>query len=97
MLPPGDDPARLKGSESSYSDDPNPILGLQPERFDVSRADLLDPNASTYLPFGSDEPDRKIDYLLASEDLVLVEHRVLREASELSDHLPIWAVFELRP
>ena len=97
MLPPGDDPARLEDSESSYSDDPNPVLGLQPERYDVDRADLLSPNARTYLPFGADEPDRKIDYLLASEDLELVEHRVLREARELSDHLPIWAVFEIRP
>ena len=97
MLPPGDDPDRLETPGSSYTDNPNPILGLEPERFDVARDNLLSEEARTYLPFGSEEPDRRIDYLLASEDLVLVEQSVLRDASELSDHLPIWAVFEVAP
>ena len=96
MLPPGDDPSRIETPGSSYADDPNPVERLHPNRFDVARGALLEEDARTYLPFGDEEPDRKIDYLLASERLELVEQRVLREASELSDHLPMWAVFRVR-
>jgi endonuclease/exonuclease/phosphatase family metal-dependent hydrolase len=96
MLPPGDDPSRLETPGSSYGDDPNPIEVLNPERFDVAKQDLLAESARTYLPFGAEKPDRKIDYLLASERLELVEERVLIEASEWSDHLPVWAVFRVR-
>jgi endonuclease/exonuclease/phosphatase family metal-dependent hydrolase len=96
LLPPGDDPGRLEGSESSYADDPNPAVGLKPDRYDVARDDLLTEGERTYVPFGSPEPDRKIDYLLASEALELVEHEVLRAPMALSDHLPIRAVFRVR-
>ncbi len=96
MLPPGDDINRFQNISPNYTEDPNPMLELEPERFDVARKNLLGPENRTYLPFGADEPDRKIDYLLASEDLELIEQRVLREANEMSDHLPIWAVFEVK-
>lgn len=96
LLPPGDDPVRFGDPEPGYTDDPNPVLGLEPERYDVARGALLSEDERTYLPFGADVPDRKIDYLLASDRLELVEHSVLRAPSELSDHLPIRAVFRVK-
>jgi endonuclease/exonuclease/phosphatase family metal-dependent hydrolase len=96
MLPPGDSPDRIQTEGSSYGDDPNPVEALEPKRFDVARADLLAEDARTYLPFGAEEPDRKIDYLLASDRLELVEHRVLGNEGKWSDHLPVWAVFRVR-
>lgn len=96
LLPPGDTPARLGGTESSYADDPNPALGLKPEVHDVARGDLLAESERTYVPFGAAEPDRKIDYLLSGDGLELVEHEVLRSPIELSDHLPIRAVYRVK-
>ena len=96
MLPPGDDRGRLPDGGAAYADDPNPMERLQPDRYDVARGDLLNEQARTYLPFGAEEPLKKIDYLLSSDRLELVEQSVLREASELSDHLPIWAKYRVR-
>jgi endonuclease/exonuclease/phosphatase family metal-dependent hydrolase len=96
MLPPGDVAERLQTEGSSYGDDPNPVNALQPERYDVARGDLLAESARTYLPFGASVPDRKIDYLLASERLELLEHRVLSDEDKWSDHLPVWAVFRVK-
>jgi endonuclease/exonuclease/phosphatase family metal-dependent hydrolase len=96
MLPPGDEAERIDTPGSSYADDPNPVERLRPDLYDVARGDLLEESARTYLPFGAEVPDRKIDYLLASERLEVVEYEVLREASELSDHLPILARLRVR-
>ena len=96
LLPPGDNPARLGDSADSYADDPNPAIGLEPDRYDVARSNLLGEMERTYVPFGAAVPDRKIDYLLASDRLELVSHEVLREPLILSDHLPIRAVFRVK-
>ena len=94
LLPPGDDKQRLATERDLYADEGNPIDVLFP-RFQEVCADPLAPENRTYLPFGESEPDRKIDYLFYGGPLKLIEAEVLREASHISDHLPIVAVFEI--
>ena len=94
LLPPGDDKQRLATERDLYADDANPIEALFP-RFQEVCEDPLAPEHRTYLPFGESEPDRKIDYVFYGGPLKLVEAEVLREASHISDHLPIRAVFEI--
>lgn len=88
LLPPGDDAARLGPSGALYADASNPILALLPTEKEAL-GDQLDPANRTYLPFAAVEPDRKIDYVFYGGPLEVVEARVLREHSALSDHLPI--------
>ena len=93
MLPPGDDPARLGGDAHQYADQQNPIARLLPRLQEVFGANQLDPSNRTYLPWGASEPDRKIDYLFYGGPIELVQARVVRGATQHSDHLPIVAVF----
>jgi len=90
LLPPGDDAARLGEDGALYADDRNPMEALLPARRDAFSPALLAEPARTYLPFGAAEPDRKIDYVFVGEDIEVVEVKVFREYSELSDHLPVW-------
>ncbi len=94
LLPPGDDPSRLTSERELYADSDNPVEALLP-RFQEVADDPLAPEWRTYLPFGASEPDRKIDYVFYGGPLRLVEAEVLRDASHISDHLPIRVVFEL--
>jgi endonuclease/exonuclease/phosphatase family metal-dependent hydrolase len=94
LLPPGDDPKRLAVESELYADDPNPVERLLP-RFQEAFADPLDPGVRTYLPFGAAEPDRKIDYVFYGGPIRLTGAEVLREHSQISDHLPIRVQFQL--
>ncbi len=95
MLPPGDDPSRLTTERDLYADDVNPIEAILPER-SIATADPLDKFARTYLPFGEDVPDRKIDYVVLGDDLEVLSARVLGRYRHLSDHLPILVEFRIR-
>ncbi len=97
LLPPSDDPARL-GEEglSTYADSDNPIALLDPLRRDVSRGELGAEEWRTYLSYGEPDPDRRLDYLLVGERLEVVEARVMREYSDISDHLPILATLRVQ-
>lgn len=48
------------------------------------------------LTFPSPDPRRAIDWVLAEAPLRVLEARVVRGAAELSDHLPVLAVVEVR-
>ncbi|MDX1675261.1 MAG: endonuclease/exonuclease/phosphatase family protein [Longimicrobiales bacterium] len=48
------------------------------------------------LTFPSPDPRVAIDWVLAEPPLRILESRVIREAPELSDHLPVLAVVEVR-
>lgn len=94
LLPPGDDPKRVQGSEF-YADDPNPVERLLPEFKEVMGVERqLAASARTYLPPGAEEPDRKIDYAFVGGPIEVMRAQVPRGPSQLSDHLPL--AFTLR-
>ena len=96
LLPPGDDRTRLPDGGEHYADEANPLEVLVAQYSEVSGRSILSPNWYTYLPFGSDEPDRKIDHIFYGKELEVLEARVLSEYSEISDHLPIWLKVRVR-
>ena len=55
----------------------------------------LAPENRTYLPFNAKNPDRKIDYIFYGGPIELLSSKVLTEASDISDHLPIEITFRL--
>ncbi|MBK8009922.1 MAG: endonuclease/exonuclease/phosphatase family protein [Deltaproteobacteria bacterium] len=50
-----------------------------------------------YFTFPSHQPNRKLDYVLASPSFEVVSARVGREAGKVSDHLPLVVELRLRP
>ena len=88
LLPPGDNRDRLAVERDLYADETNPIESLIP-RFTTAFPDPLDPAARTYLPFGADSPDRKIDYVFVGGPVRVQSAEVLVRHSDISDHLPI--------
>jgi endonuclease/exonuclease/phosphatase family metal-dependent hydrolase len=53
--------------------------------------DQTSPKNRTFLPFGAQEPDRKIDYAFVGGPIEIRSARVLREYAQISGHLPIRA------
>jgi endonuclease/exonuclease/phosphatase family metal-dependent hydrolase len=91
-LPPGDTPARLGAESRLYSAGDSPIAPLvRRYRSGVSRADYArhPQRYYTYLPYGADAPDRRIDYVFVSEGVRIHDLRVVRQERPLSDHLPL--------
>lgn len=98
LLPTGDDKSRLETERELYADSGNPIDPLLAKYREVLGNDRqLDPMHRTYLPFGTAEPDRKIDYVFVGGPVTVDSARVMREHSALSDHLPVWARLRIRP
>jgi endonuclease/exonuclease/phosphatase family metal-dependent hydrolase len=98
LLPPGDDPARLTVESSLYADAKNPIEELIPRfRTLFPVADLLAEQARSYVPYGADAPDRKIDFVFIGGPIEVVSARVGREHIALSDHLPLVADLKIVP
>ncbi len=98
LLPTGDDKARLETERDLYADADSPIDPLLEKYREVLGNDRqLDPRHRTYLPFGYAEPDRKIDYVFVGGPVTVLEARVMREHSALSDHLPILARLRIGP
>lgn len=91
LLPPGDVPSRLGEDAKLYSSDINPILPLM--KYQHAFPDALSESSRTYLSFGNDTPDRKIDYIFYGGPIELVDSKVHSQYSTISDHLPIWARF----
>ena len=95
LLPPGDDKSRLSTEADLYADDQNPVEAVLPAFRELFGDRQLEPATRTYLPFGFDEPDRKIDYFFVGGPIEVVEGAVLREHAAISDHLPIRAVLRI--
>lgn len=89
LLPPGDESTRLGEDGVLYADDRNPLEDLLPARREAFSPSWLADEARTYLPYGAELPDRKIDYVFVGDTMEVVEARVYREYSALSDHLPV--------
>jgi endonuclease/exonuclease/phosphatase family metal-dependent hydrolase len=87
LLPPADDPRRLGEDGALYADQDNPIEALLPKYNEAFGDPMLEKNR-TYLPFGADKPDRKIDYIFYGGPIEITGAEVLRQHS-VSDHLPL--------
>jgi endonuclease/exonuclease/phosphatase family metal-dependent hydrolase len=99
MLPPGDDPSRLEDDTVHYPRRPNPIAKLY-ERY-TPAVTLEDYRKKprryyTYLPYGATEPDRKIDYVFASDRVRIHSARVIKSDRPASDHLPLVVTASVR-
>lgn len=54
-------------------------------------------NEVSYFTFNSGKPNIKIDFIFYNEDKIApLESKVLTEAGEISDHLPVWFKFVLK-
>ncbi len=54
-------------------------------------------NPKQYFTFNSENPFEKIDYIFYNNKFLdCIDADVLREAGDISDHLPLWAKFALR-
>ncbi|NOY28146.1 MAG: hypothetical protein GXP62_19955 [Oligoflexia bacterium] len=90
LLPPGFDKSQLTTEQDLYADTDNPIDQLLPEFTDVL-GDQLDPQHRTYLPFGAQKPDRKIDYVFVGGPIQVQQAHVRTQDNQISDHLPVVA------
>lgn len=94
LLPPKDTPSRLGEDANLYADAKNPISTLM-NQYKSAFPEPLAEDARTYLPFGSEVPDRKIDYIFYGGPIEIESATVLRQASSISDHLPLEIRFRL--
>lgn len=62
---------------------------------DAFEPDAYAADEAQFFTFPAHEPNRKLDHLLVSEDFEVLEAKVLHEAGDVSDHLPLWV--RLRP
>lgn len=89
-LPPGDDPARLGRAAVLYDRGTTPVAPLFDGLTPLAPHPPLDPSFRSYVPWGSNRPDRTIDYLFGrgiTAERVQVDPR----GAAWSDHLPIVA------
>jgi endonuclease/exonuclease/phosphatase family metal-dependent hydrolase len=63
---------------------------------DVIPAEEFRAHQDRYFTFPSHAPNRKIDYIFVGDDFDVLEARVVTEAGDVSDHLPIVAKLRLR-
>ncbi len=92
ILPPDDDPARVSSDVEAYGS-PSPSIPLFDQfQTPFPRGDVE--SLRTYVPWGSETPDRTIDYLFHGAGVQVSGLRVLRDSYPLSDHLPF--VVEVR-
>ena len=88
LLPPEDLPERLGEDAQLYVDSVNPLIEFFSLYKEAFRDTLAEKNR-TYLPFGAKEPDRKIDYVFYGGPIEIQGAVVIRDAKEISDHLPL--------
>lgn len=84
LLVPGDDARRLGADAAEYAED---VL----ERLEARAQRVPALGAHTYLPPGADRPDRTLDHLFFSPDLIVESARVVDVPAWVSDHLPLVA------
>lgn len=94
LLPPNDYIPRLGDDAKLYADKTNPMESIIP-KFKNAFTELLGAQNYTYLPFGSREPDRKIDYIFYGGPIEIKQAIVLRYAADISDHLPLKIQFQI--
>jgi endonuclease/exonuclease/phosphatase family metal-dependent hydrolase len=95
LLPPDDTASRLGEDSELYSDETNPIEDIIPSYQTAFPKSLINKHR-TYLPFGAEKPDRKIDYIFYGGPIEIKHAVVLRDQSHVSDHLPLKIVFQIK-
>jgi endonuclease/exonuclease/phosphatase family metal-dependent hydrolase len=91
-LPPSDPVHRL-GEDAIFYPELDPPIAPLFRRFAAAKAadELLDPRWWTWVPWGSNVPDRAIDYLFHGDRVEVLDYRVIGEGARWSDHLPLVA------
>lgn len=80
--------------ESSHEDERTvSILRSTPGLADALSVESFLRAEEAAFTFPAHAPNRKLDFVFGSEDLEVLETRVVREAGTISDHLPIFARF----
>jgi endonuclease/exonuclease/phosphatase family metal-dependent hydrolase len=89
-LPPGDDSARLGDDAAQYPEDDSPLRPLFARFASVLSPDRwLDPANRTWVPWGSNRPDRVLDYVFHGSSVESREFRTEPAGARWSDHLPL--------
>lgn len=72
------------------------ILTLQNIKMAISLEENFK-NEKAYYTFNSETPDRRIDYFFYNPKFIQVlDTRVVSEANQISDHLPVWMKFVIK-
>ncbi len=98
--PPPESPQRHGYADEPHrdfrSDDTVEILRGTKAVADTLAATTFTSTPSDWFTFPAVAPNRKLDYVFASDRFEVVSVRVMREAGEASDHLPILAELRLK-
>ncbi|GGC23736.1 endonuclease [Parapedobacter defluvii] len=86
-------PTVMVGDFNSSPDEVNPTISTM-LRENLGTVDLGNVFKIPYT-YSSDNPTSRLDYIFYNDALELVTGRVVTEAGQISDHLPVWAVFRL--
>lgn len=90
---------------SGYPDEPHcrheddmtlPRLRGVPGLQDALSSEAFTASERDFFTFPSHAPNRKLDFILPGTGYEVVSFRVMKEAGELSDHLPVFAELKLR-
>ncbi|MCO4748123.1 MAG: endonuclease/exonuclease/phosphatase family protein [Proteobacteria bacterium] len=97
-LPPGDNPSRLLEKDRAlYREETTPIQPLY-DRFTpamtVEAYHAAPEDWRSYIAFGQDAPDRTLDYAFHG-GVTQLNHQVLSEVLDVSDHLPLLLEIQL--
>ena len=89
-LPPGDRPSRLGADAALYPEAESPIRALT-DRFATAETPetLGDHRWRSWIPWGSNQPDRQLDWMFRGSGIQVLEHRVDPAGGRWSDHLPL--------
>ena len=90
---------------SGYPDEPHarheddttlPRLRAVPGLQDTLSSEAFVASEEEFFTFPSHAPNRKLDFILSGTGYEVVSFRVMKEAGDLSDHLPVFAELKLR-
>ncbi len=95
-LPPDDDPHRLGDDAALYPEAVSPLAPLFARgAVAVGEGGMVHPSARTWVPWGSNVPDRTLDYVFFGAGLRAMAHRTAAAGARWSDHLPLVTDFAL--
>jgi endonuclease/exonuclease/phosphatase family metal-dependent hydrolase len=92
LLPPGDNPNRLKKEKTLYADKNNPIEPLFKSfknALPLAEYKKNPDKHNTYLLYGEKKTDRWIDHIFVSDLFDVTSYAVPQKHYNISDHLPI--------
>ena len=94
-----DYPVILCGDFNSSPDEQDPTIDILLQA-GIATADLLPSSIKTGnfdKTYNSLNPSERLDYIFYTADkITLLDSRLIKEAGQISDHLPLWAQFRLK-